>query len=450
MKKYYINKILNKFFLFVKIINNINIKSYRNRSQCSTHQDSITISKQSHFISDIREIHSNLELEKVLESILKLCIEITCAKHSYFLLNKNDRLILAAEIYKANNDADPIFEYHSDDHEYKSPSESHHALIEEILSQKDVKSKTETTFYLPILFSDEISGILFIEDVQSWVDLSIDRIKNLSNHISASINNAILYSKMINKKEQLDNELIERNELILHAGRLSAIGELSKGIINEINQALSIIRLTSDEFSMYFENKEQDAMTIRSIKKIKPETDRAAMILNELSQYTSSEQSLTKDLEAIVQTSIRYFKHQLKTNNILLTFDSQEDLPEIPMDSKKIVQIIVNLFSNAVHSMNQKAKKMDHTFHKEMCVKLYEDKKNERIILKIEDNGLGMNNEQLQKCMEPFYTTKEKDEGTGLGLFIVRRLLSQLSMKIEVDSVYGESCCFTIFIPVNG
>ena len=439
------NMILNKIFLLAQKIS-IQPTSIKNNHTSLVHKNNLN---NPFFIDDIRLIHSNLELKKVLETILLLCIKNTRAKRSYFVLNKNDRLILAAEITQAKNQSEPVFEYHTDESEFKSPSEIHHNLIQDVLSQKDVKLYNQSIFCLPIRSANDIVGILFIENDPYLGNLNVEKIQTLSKHICTSLNNAISFNEINNKNEQLNNELIERNELILHAGRLSAIGVLSKGIINEINQALSIIRLTSDELLMFFEQKEQDLMVVRSIKKIKPETDRAAMILDELSQYSSSEQYHTNNIKAIVQTSIRYFKHQLKTNNILLTFDCQEDLPEKQIDSKKFVQIITNLLSNSVHSLNEKMAIMNQTFQKEIIIKLYENIEIASIILSIDDNGLGMNAEQIEKCMEPFYTTKAKDEGTGLGLFIVRRLLSKLDMRIEVDSIEGKGSCFKIFIPLS-
>lgn len=415
-------------------------------------------------LQSIRLIHSNIELKQTLETILKFCIEITGAERSFYTLYKNEQLLLAAEITQENRQSKPVFDYYPESPQFKESSEIYRSLIQAILAHKDKNSthikttcekilkqsnSSQSIFCHPVRTTEGLIGMLFIESKQPSNDNYGEQISKISKHIDISLQNATSFEDISKKNHHVNHILHDRNEQLLHAGRLSAIGELSKGIVNEINQALTIIRLSADELLDYFEEKDQVSMEVGALKDIAPETERAANIINELSQYSIPRINQTTNLGESIQNSLSYFKYQFKSNNIKVTFDFQDNLPDIPIDSNKFEQIMINIVSNAIYSLNKKSELLETTFQKEIILKIFKDQHADNMILKITDNGLGMDAETLQKCMSAFYTTKEKEDGTGLGLYIVRRLLTEFNMNIEVDSIEGQECTFTIDIPVK-
>jgi len=411
-------------------------------------QDSFSV------MQSIRLIHSNIELKQTLEILLKLCIEITGAERSYFTLFKNKQLLLAAEIKQKNRRSESVYEYYPTYPQFKESSEIYRSLIQEILAQKDDKilkqsNSPQSIFCHPVRSTEGLIGILFIESNQLSDDNYGDQISTISKHIDISLQNACSFEKILKKNNHFKHILHDRNEQLLHAGRLSAIGELSKGIVNEINQALTIIRLSADDLLEYFEDKDHVSMELGALKDIAPETERAADIINELSLYSRPRSKKKTNLGESIQNTLSYFKYQFKSNKIKVTFDTQDNLPDIPIDSNKFEQVMINILSNAIYSLNKKSELLKSAFQKEIILKIFQDQNSENMILKITDNGLGMDAETLQQCMSAFYTTKEQDDGTGLGLFIVRRLLSEFDMNIEVDSIEGQECTFTIYIPMG-
>jgi signal transduction histidine kinase len=68
-------------------------------------------------------------------------------------------------------------------------------------------------------------------------------------------------------------------------------------------------------------------------------------------------------------------------------------------------------------------------------------------VLEVKDNGCGMNQETTKKIFEPFYTTKSRAKGTGLGLYVCRGLIERLNGKLEVDSLPGKGSTFRLFLP---
>jgi signal transduction histidine kinase len=74
---------------------------------------------------------------------------------------------------------------------------------------------------------------------------------------------------------------------------------------------------------------------------------------------------------------------------------------------------------------------------------------NQVIILEVKDNGIGMKQEVLKRCLEPFFTTKEVGEGTGLGLSVTLGIIRELNFHLAVESSEGEGATFRVVIPVE-
>jgi signal transduction histidine kinase len=96
----------------------------------------------------------------------------------------------------------------------------------------------------------------------------------------------------------------------------------------------------------------------------------------------------------------------------------------------------MNLLSNAIHATQKNG-----------SIILSGYKTDSDVIIKIKDNGIGIPKENLRKIFDPFFTTKSFDKGTGLGLFVVHKIISALNGEIHVKSEVGKGTCFTIRLP---
>ncbi len=96
----------------------------------------------------------------------------------------------------------------------------------------------------------------------------------------------------------------------------------------------------------------------------------------------------------------------------------------------------MNLLSNAVHAVSENG-----------SITLSTSETNGDIILEIKDNGIGIPKENLDKIFDPFFTTKSFEEGTGLGLFVVHKIIANLNGGIDVSSTVGEGTSFYIRLP---
>lgn len=261
----------------------------------------------------------------------------------------------------------------------------------------------------------------------------------------------------------------QMQELLIQQEKMISVGQMSSGIAHELNNPLGVIlqaiqnlkrRLTDptqnniekmQEYNINFANLEKyfEERKINSyINGIFDAGKRASEIVANLLSFvrksdSKKESCSFKDIinESIVLASQSYnSKLGVDFKLINLVLDIEEDLPIIFCNKTELEQVILNLLINAAQAMS---KKLNNEPKIEISLK-YED---ENFLLKICDNGPGMDSEQRRRAFEPFYTTKKRD-GTGLGLAIVYFIVKEHHKgNIHLESKLGKGCCFTIAIP---
>jgi signal transduction histidine kinase len=117
-----------------------------------------------------------------------------------------------------------------------------------------------------------------------------------------------------------------------------------------------------------------------------------------------------------------------------------EDLPKIYTDPDAIEQILTNLLINAAHAADKE------NSHVKLDVAIG-DTWRDHLIIEISDNGCGMNPETMSKIFNPFFTTKEPGQGTGLGLHLCQDLVKELGGRIDVQSEIGIGSFFRVVLP---
>jgi len=253
---------------------------------------------------------------------------------------------------------------------------------------------------------------------------------------------------MIVKIKKAEKELEEKEAQLIHSGRLVAMGEMATGIAHEINQPLSIIRVAADGLNAYFKRKDPGTMEEEATESIIGQIDRASAIINNMRSFVraGSDPPESADLAEPVKAAISFFKEQFRIHGIALNVSLSDNLPEVRTDPQKFEQIVVNLLSNARYAVDKKDEISGKEYQKRVAVRLGYDEGGDTVVFEIEDNGIGMTPEVLDRCMEPFYTTKDVGEGTGIGLSIVNGFVREFKMTIEPESVCGEGSIFRIRI----
>lgn len=173
---------------------------------------------------------------------------------------------------------------------------------------------------------------------------------------------------------------------------------------------------------------------------IKDEISRTLILMDDFLDYTKvSIKKDEADLYMLLEDTRDITKPLFKKNNIKLELEIPDDEIYLDLDYNRMKQVLVNVFKNSIEA---KDKKKDNNY-----LRVDVSKKNGEVVIKIKDNGVGMDSKTLSRVDEMFYTTKDK--GTGLGVALSKEIVKMHQGKMEYDSVKGKYTLVTITLPIN-
>ncbi len=249
----------------------------------------------------------------------------------------------------------------------------------------------------------------------------------------------------------LQKKLEEEQSRMVHAGRLASLGEMATGIAHEINQPLTIINLAMQYLEATTAKSGNDPMALQSIKKVKAQVERASKIIKNMRAFArggSSTKLERTDVAEVINAALTFFREQFRVNDIALTVSLGSGLPQAVIDPQKFEQVIVNLLSNARYAVQKKFKQTGGVGPMQVSVTLFHDLEQNALVVEVVDNGAGMSETELRRCLEPFFTTKEVGQGTGIGLSISYNIVKEFDGHLEVDSEQGKGSLFRILLPL--
>lgn len=223
----------------------------------------------------------------------------------------------------------------------------------------------------------------------------------------------------------------------LHADRMVTLGEMASVIAHEINQPLNIISMVLDK--ILFETARNEKIDIGFLKeksdKIFENIIRIRNIIDHIRAFSRSHDDyvLTAfSINSSIEDAVSMITQQYKHMGISLDLNLDEEIPQIVGNTYKFEQVIVNLLANAKDAVIEKRTKHQEYTQMNVGIKSYQE--NNSIIVEISDNGIGINDDDLNNVMLPFYTTKEEGKGTGLGLSICYQIIKEMSGTIDIIS----------------
>jgi two-component system, NtrC family, sensor histidine kinase HydH len=230
-------------------------------------------------------------------------------------------------------------------------------------------------------------------------------------------------------------EQIRLKEELGRAQRLSSLGEMVAGVSHEIRNPLGIIRSSAGLLKKKME-KLDPANTIPDI--IVEESERLNNIITDFLNYARPrEPHFSKcKVEEVIDKNITYLATQLAENGCKVDTKVGDDLPEIMADSEMLYQAFLNIFINAIQAMPNGGKISVNVFPA-----------NGNVAIQIEDEGNGIEAEIMEQIWNPFFTTKEK--GTGLGLGIVKNLIEAHSGNLDIENRPEGGARVTVQLPAG-
>ncbi|WP_022660301.1 sensor histidine kinase [Paucidesulfovibrio longus] len=232
--------------------------------------------------------------------------------------------------------------------------------------------------------------------------------------------------------EQLEKRQIQ----LVQAQKLSSIGTLSSGIAHQLNNPLNNI---STSCQLLMENEGgKDAFADRMMRNIEQETLRARDIVKGLLEFSRHQDFAPSPfpLSAVVRSAMRLVSSQLPSN-IALTSDIPDDLL-LRIDQQRLQEAFINLILNAVQAIEPD----------EGHIRIRAEREQHHALITVEDDGSGMDARTLERIFDPFFSTKEVGQGTGLGLFIVYGIVEKHLGRIDAESTPGKGTTFSIRLPL--
>ena len=237
------------------------------------------------------------------------------------------------------------------------------------------------------------------------------------------------------EERRLENSLMQ-------AGKLAAIGQLAAGVAHEINNPLTAINANAQMLKMVMPVEDEN---FESVDLIVRAGERAAKVVRGLLDFARQEQYsfTTGDLGESIQEALSLVNYQLMSSKITITRDIDASLPQMVASWEHLKSVWLNLLLNARDALLH----TNDNRQLDIIARPLKDGQSVQVLLR--DNGKGMNSAESLHIFEPFYTTKDPGQGTGLGLATCHRIVEQHGGEITVSSVVGEGTTFSITLPMN-
>lgn len=235
------------------------------------------------------------------------------------------------------------------------------------------------------------------------------------------------------------NEIVkERTSQLIHSDRLATLGTISAAVAHEIKNPLFFISGNAELVQQYVSTGKYDK-AIEKIQKILEGTRRIGRLIDYLKGYSHNKESdkLIYRVCDVVNDSFDLIGYRLKQSRVAVKCPPIPTDMTIRCDLQKISQVLVNLIGNAI----------DALVDSEGTVDIEVERKNGDILIRVRDSGPGIEQEKADCIFEPFITSKSKEQGTGLGLFIARHLVEEHNGRISITKNDGSGAEFTIAFP---
>ena len=234
----------------------------------------------------------------------------------------------------------------------------------------------------------------------------------------------------------------ETESRLIQSQTISSLGVLSAGVAHEIKNPLAII-LQGIEFLEISLLKEgvNDVLAM-----MKDAVFRASRITKDLLTFSRENTPALEeiDLAQVINETLSLVDHIFSLKQVRIVRNFSPDLPKVKVDSNQMKQVFINLLTNAAEAMSEGG---TITIAADSSKNIH-NKKIVRIV--IIDTGCGISKGDKQRAFDPFYTTKKKSGGTGLGLSVVKGIIEKHKGDIRIESELGKGTSVIIDLPYYG
>ncbi|MDD9305193.1 MAG: PAS domain S-box protein [Desulfobacter sp.] len=245
------------------------------------------------------------------------------------------------------------------------------------------------------------------------------------------------------------SESVEKETQLIQAGKLATLGTMAAGMAHEINQPLNVIQICADLMLKMIKKgltiPDEEITTMA--RDIIDNVARASGVIKHVRDFArQSDRDLKKlCINDPINDVFKVLGHQLTVHSVKVKLDLDDQVPQIRAEHNRLEQVFINLVTNAIDAMDEKAQNTESFVEKILTIKTWaQDRK---VGVSVADTGVGMSATVKGKIFEPFFTTKETGKGTGLGTSISFGIIKDYNGTIEIESREGEGAQFIIWFP---
>jgi PAS domain S-box-containing protein len=234
-------------------------------------------------------------------------------------------------------------------------------------------------------------------------------------------------------------DLKRLEEQLIQAEKLAAMGQMLAGVAHELNNPLTAILGVTE---LLREREGADESTKRQLDLTYRQARRAARIVQNLLEFSrpASPQKKPLDVNNLIERTLQLHEHSLRRNCIEVEFRPQADLPGVIGDANQIIQVFLNLVTNAEQAIRE--------VRDSGRIQIRLGRIGDSLTVAVQDDGVGIRAEALPRLFDPFYTTKRPGGGTGLGLSICMSIIREHGGSIEVETFPAGGSAFTVYLPI--
>ncbi|MBR0709745.1 GAF domain-containing protein [Bradyrhizobium liaoningense] len=430
-------------------------------------------------------------LGPVFEAMLENAVRICRASFGTLLLYEGDRLRRVArmaaqnvpQLYAPDQETPPHFIAPFDG----APSLGRLVETKALVHIADIATEhpddliykvaaARTVLIVPMLKESELVGgfAVYRKEVQEFSDKQVELLEHFAAQAVIAIENTRLLKELRQRTDDLSQSLDDlrtAQDRLVQTEKLASLGQLTAGIAHEIKNPLNFVNNFAALSAELTEELNEALKPAELADKIRTEVDELTALLKsnleKVVQHGKRADSIVKnmllhsregpgerrlaDINALVQESLNLAYHGARAEksdfNITLTQDLDPDAGEIEVYPQEITRALLNVISNGFYAATRrKSEAGDETF--EPVLSATTNNLDDKVEIRIRDNGTGIPVEVKEKMFNPFFTTKPAGEGTGLGLSMTHDIIvKQHGGTLDVESELGVFTELIITLP---
>lgn len=240
-----------------------------------------------------------------------------------------------------------------------------------------------------------------------------------------------------------DQEIDKLRSILVQSDKLSSLGEISAGLVHELSNPLTSIVAYTDYLRQKSERRGDDPDDVERLRRVGEAADLILSFTRAIVSYARPDDGIPcpVDVAQVVDQALLFCKHVIDDSNVIVRRHIDPELPNVKSNRGQLIQVIVNLVTNACQAMAPEGGTL--------TVATAVDPASATLTIRVEDTGPGIHPEHLDHVFDPFFTTKEQGVGTGLGLNIVRQIVSRSCGTVRVESPPGCGAVFSVTLPIH-